>query len=85
MPGRGEGATGLPPHYPAHLLATSDLIEWWCVSEHHLRSAAQVPDLLTIRERAWAYCAGDAAGSGHEWRAYSDLTLADRHALRLGS
>jgi len=45
---------------------------------------AQVPDLLTIRERAWAYCAGDAAESEHEWRAHSDLTLGERRSLGLG-
>ena len=83
--GHGEGAAGLPPHYPAHLLATSDLIEWWCVSGHHLRMAAQLPDRLTIRERAWAYCAGDAPESAHEWRSRGDLTLADRRSLGLRS
>lgn len=83
--GRGEGAARLPPHYPPHLLATSDLIEWWCVSEQHLRMAAQLPDRLTVRERGWAYCAGDAPGSEHEWRAHRELTLTDRRSLGLGS
>lgn len=82
--GRGEGAAGLPPRYPAHLLATSDLIEWWCVSEHHLQSASHLRDLLTIRDRAWAYCAGDAPGSAHEWRAHRELTPRDRRSLGLG-
>ena len=83
--GRGEGAAGLPPRYPAHLLETNDLIEWWCLSAEHLRLAAHLPDRLTIRERAWAYCAGDEPGSEHEWRAHRDLTFEDRRALGLGS
>ena len=57
------------------------LIAYSCdAPEHH--AASMPPDKLTIHDREWAFCAGDARADGHHWTrtggaSYEDLM---RHA-----
>ncbi len=63
-------------------MAKGGLVHFVCIADAHLSPERKsASDTLTVVEGRWAYCALDAKGEDHQWRATDGVTI---ESLRSG-